>query len=475
MIIYPDEKEIEDKIIASATARVIAAVLAPIEAPSNKIVDENLQNFPVLDKVKSECKKDHPDLSYFSAILASVGVNRNDDVFLAEEVWKARNTVINIPYNDLHEEKDIVGHVYNSRIVDSNLQVIAEEDSIPSDFSIECDLVLYKTIFPEKNKEILDGALNNTLYVSMEALMTDFAYALCKPDEKMQIITRNKSTSFLTKYLRAYDGTGEYAGYKVCRVLKNFRFSGIGNVSDPANLKSVYTKVDDVDLENKSAKAEIIKIKELNTDDETLILSLSQTLIEKEKKMDELEKAQASITKLTEELTETKEVIKTTTSELDKAKAEIETEKGKLEIATSQIDKLNTDKETLAAEVTRLQAELDIISAQIKEAKDKEVLANRLKSLADLNVKVSDDRVKTIASMNDEQFNDFVEWTKEITARKVDQKEDQTLDNTIDATENKDEDLNALANLKTEEGTNLKETAEKIINSLRKKKNNIKK
>ena len=72
----------------------------------------------------------------------------------------------------------------------------------------------------------------------MEALFTAFDYAVVD-DGGSRVIARNEDTSFLTKHLRAYGGTGMYKNMKVGRLLKNITFSGKGLVRKPANPESV--------------------------------------------------------------------------------------------------------------------------------------------------------------------------------------------------------------------------------------------
>ena len=79
-------------------------------------------------------------------------------------------------------------------------------------------------------------------YVSMECLFAGFDYALSNEDGARKVLARDEESSFLTKHLRVYGGTGEYEGYKVGRALKNISFSGKGLVSKPANPRSVILK-----------------------------------------------------------------------------------------------------------------------------------------------------------------------------------------------------------------------------------------
>ncbi len=78
--------------------------------------------------------------------------------------------------------------------------------------------------------------------------MQNFDYGLAGNDGSVKIVSRNKATAFLTKFLKAYGGDGVYQGYKVGRVLRNFRFVGMANVDKPANPKSEYTKIGDYSL-----------------------------------------------------------------------------------------------------------------------------------------------------------------------------------------------------------------------------------
>jgi chromosome segregation ATPase len=76
-------------------------------------------------------------------------------------------------------------------------------------------------------------------FVSMECLFSGFDYSVMGEDGKAKVVARTEESSFLTKHLRAYGGTGEYEGYKIGRSLRDISFSGKGLVSKPANPRSV--------------------------------------------------------------------------------------------------------------------------------------------------------------------------------------------------------------------------------------------
>jgi hypothetical protein len=74
------------------------------------------------------------DLFYLRTILASVGWNKNDDCFMKDEVWAARNTAEDKPFNLGHDPNKIIGHITGSWPVDIEYNVIADdiaEEEIP--------------------------------------------------------------------------------------------------------------------------------------------------------------------------------------------------------------------------------------------------------------------------------------------------------------------------------------------------------
>jgi chromosome segregation ATPase len=73
----------------------------------------------------------------------------------------------------------------------------------------------------------------------MECLFAGFDYSILGEDGQAKVVARDEKSSFLTKHLRAYGGTGEYEGYKIGRSLRDISFSGKGLVSKPANPRSV--------------------------------------------------------------------------------------------------------------------------------------------------------------------------------------------------------------------------------------------
>lgn len=199
-----------------------------------------------LFKFATATNRDQPDLYYMDSILVSVGINKNDDYFDAEEVWEARKTPEDKQINYEHNEKDIIGHITSCYAVDDQLKRIPDDvvsDKLPDKFHIITGGVLYKKWEDDDLKqrmgEMIDSIEAGELFVSMECLFNDFDYILIEENGKAKIVERNTSTSFLTKKLRAYGGDGVYQNKRIGRVIRNITFSGKGIVKKPANPDSV--------------------------------------------------------------------------------------------------------------------------------------------------------------------------------------------------------------------------------------------
>ena len=202
-----------------------------------------LKDGPIKDKVLAE-NQDQKDLYYLESVLVSTGWNKNDDVFLPENVWSARATPEDKQFNFMHDENDIIGHITGSYVLSKDGTVLEDtEASAPEDFDIITQAVLYNSWTNLENRErmsrIIAEIQDNKWYVSMECLFAGFDYAILDKEGKGKVLARNEESAFLTKYLRSYGGDGEYEGYKIGRALKEIVFSGKGLVSKPANPRSI--------------------------------------------------------------------------------------------------------------------------------------------------------------------------------------------------------------------------------------------
>jgi hypothetical protein len=195
-----------------------------------------------LEKIIAE-NKDQIDLYYLRSILVTAGWNKNDDVFHPQELWDARDTPEDKPFNFMHDERDIIGHITGNTVIDVEGNEIVSDEVLPDTFNILTTAVVYTEWSDpsqrERMKNIVAEIEEGKWFVSMECLFPDFDYALAREDGHTEVVSRDDASAFLTKHLRAYGGTGEYDNYRVGRLLRNLSFSGKGLVSKPANPNSV--------------------------------------------------------------------------------------------------------------------------------------------------------------------------------------------------------------------------------------------
>ena len=257
MKIYKAEQKLKERITSLGTVAK-ASVFVPVRISDDKsdLLIANLENINKESKcqeIESLIKKasvsinsgKHPDLLFGSAILVSTLMNLNDDVFLPAETWAAKNTPVNTPFNEMHVQSDIIGHIFACRVLDKENKVIATEEEMPSFFHLEVDFAIYKFIFPKLTEGIIKNFKEEEAFVSMECFFEDFDYALFDDDKSVKIVARNEKTAFLTEHLRCYGGTGKFNDMKIGRVIKQIRFIGMGHVNVPGNPSSKFTNLED--------------------------------------------------------------------------------------------------------------------------------------------------------------------------------------------------------------------------------------
>jgi len=199
--------------------------------------------------------KPQMDLLYVRSCLVSagpgVGVNDNDDIFTREEAWAARQSPVLKPFNWQHNDKDILGVIYTvqARNTDGDILDISDETPPDCDFDLWVEAAIFSLIHEARAAEIQSRAKAGTLFVSMEAWFDDYSYGLCQSDKSIKVLSRNQSTAFLEKHLRATGGPGVYRDpesnqdVRIGRVLKCVTFGGCGFVDRPANKRSVIEAV----------------------------------------------------------------------------------------------------------------------------------------------------------------------------------------------------------------------------------------
>ena len=88
--------------------------------------------------------EDQIDLYYLKSILVSTGWNKNDDVFDPKELWSAKDTPEDKPFNFMHDEKDIIGHITGNTVVDfEGNEVNRDAGEVPDAFNILTASVIY--------------------------------------------------------------------------------------------------------------------------------------------------------------------------------------------------------------------------------------------------------------------------------------------------------------------------------------------
>jgi hypothetical protein len=299
-----------------------------------------------LSRIKAIAEnKDQLDLFYLKSVLVSTGWNKNDDVFDAVELWKARTSPEDKQFNYMHDEKDIIGHITGSYAISQAgtiLPDINDMSQVPSAFDIVTGGVLYTSWTDEKlkarmQKIIAEVESGKTWYVSMECLFPAFDYAMIDAKGQQKIIKREETSAFLTKHLKAYGGNGEYDGHKVGRLLRNFAFSGVGLVKNPANPRSVILNYNNSNKVNDSKAEEIIMSDELEALKAELALAKEAGEKMKEKMEEEMEKKKA-------EVQTSAETIQSLQDAVAALKKDLEDVKQKAEMDKKQLDQMKKEK-----------------------------------------------------------------------------------------------------------------------------------
>ena len=376
------------------------------------------------DLIKAKARIANPnqiDLFYYDSILASVGWNKNDDVFDPIETWLARNSAADKPVNYQHDESDIIGHMVDT-IVLSDGNVVPNDinvDEIPEKFDVLTASVLYTHWETEDLKQriakIIEQIDNGELYVSMECLFPNFDYALMYTDGSQKVVQRNEDTAFLTKYLRCYGGSGVWKDARIGRVLRNIIFSAKGIVNKPANSRSIILNTDKYQPFFVSKSKELTKLGDNK---------MSEIL---EKQVEELKKTLASVQE------ENKKLVDKEKDGIAQAKAALETQlaevKADLQKQVASLNSVISEKDnkistlnslveekdkTILAKDAEIKAKADCME-DMKKAEMKMKRKAKLTS-AGLTEAEADSTVDKWSNASDEQFDEVVKlYTKEKT------------------------------------------------------------
>ena len=447
------QKEISDGIgdLVKGTVSVAYCSEATLHKGDLDSVKSIIADKDVLSKVLAE-NKGQIDLYYLESVLVSTGWNKNDDVFLSEATWAARNTPEDKQFNYSHNENDIIGHITGSYVLTKDGKAVGDDDELrPDEFDIITQAVLYNSWMSDDNRERMEKIISEIeegkWYVSMECLFAGFDYALIDEDGNAKILSRDEQSSFLTKHLRSYGGTGEYEGYKIGRALSNISFSGKGLVAKPANSRSII-------LNSKTSASVNFNLNE--SDPQILIgdINMSDQLL-LEKQLAELQ------TQLTEAKSENVAIKAKIEEAKDKEFAlQVEAYEATEEKGKATIDELNELIKSTQARVAELedtlatsQTELAEAMKEVDEMHKKEVASRRKASLVEAGFEdeEAEESLELYAALSDEAFDAIV--AKWFDKKKKDKKE-----------EDKDKDKDAKAEeAETEEEVETEEVTAEIF------------
>lgn len=357
--IYEAEKadNLAEQIKANASVAYIAQVDSHIPTKS----EMDLAKVVAFETLATN--KDQFDLYYINSVLVSTGWNKNDDVFDTRETWAARTTPQDKQFNFGHDEKDIIGHITDNMVISRDGTVVEEENKLPEQFDIITSAVLYNSWSDPELKERMASIIaeieEGKWFVSMEALFSNFDYAIVTPDGSSKTIARNEESAFLTKHLRAYGGTGKYEGYEIGRLLRNITFSGKGLVSNPANPRSVIIRdADPFQSEASEAASEAF---------------LTQPKLRENEMSDILEK---QVEELKAELAETKAHSEALETAISKQKDEefnttIEAFEATIAEKEAKVEELKSELEQSQAKTSEVEENLEAVQAKLDEAETK--------------------------------------------------------------------------------------------------------
>jgi len=426
MVIYDQEKD--DGIDINLLTKGSISYASHVE-PCDK---DTLINDIKLDK--SIAGIQDKDLYYVQSILVTSNWNKNDDIFAAAEIWKAKETPEDKPTNLEHDESIIIGHITSNQPITDDGKLIDPEtsvDELPEKFHILTGSVVYLGFTQDElsqraNKlvaEIEDG----TKYVSMECFFNDFDYGLIdKSTGEYKVLGRDNDSAYLTKYLKAYGGKGEYENYQVGRVLRNITFSGKGFVDKPANDNSIIfskSMLDSFVVEKNTVSEEkgVVKNNLISTKSEKLIMSQETSVESLEKKFDSFVESQTKASDFesqVEDLTTQLEVAnqkvealeseKAEKHEEDEEKATKEEEAKKEAEATDEEESRMVD--AMKEELAQVKSELEAMKEEKATKEEATVLEARMKDLADAGVAEED--TEALLALSDEQFASVVALIK---------------------------------------------------------------
>ncbi len=394
-----------------------------------------------INNIVGKLKED--DFLYeYPSILVTAGIwNDNYQVFDKDEVWKARYTPLNKPANINHEPDKVVAHTSKvfaitdeteARLIPDTVDGKPNED-IPNKYHLltvdnfyKYNSKPYQNRNPEystKIQDLYEKVQAGNLAVSMECIFEDFDYAIMYADGTQKIIQRNDETSFLSKKLRSFGGTGEYEGKKIGILMRNLMFTGKGITDNPANKESVifpkecllfatqnYVKAEDIfNIEKQSAY--ILNDNGEQTMNDELKAKVSELEAALKAKTEEL----AEANKLKSELDTLKTELAAVTEKLTKAEQANKETQESLKTSNTSLTELNTKLESTSKDLES--ANKEVVSLKAEKLKTERV--EKIKETLSLTKEESEANHAVVANLNDEAFGNWLENTKKLLENKM--------------------------------------------------------
>jgi len=381
------KSEIKDN-IADMVAKGSISFASQIKANETEFKLDTAKVSETLQKIIASANPNQLDLFCKHSVLASVGWNKNDDVFDRIDTWNARNSVRDKQLNLEHNELNIVGHMTNSYVFDAFGSIIDDSidiNNLPDKFDVISEFVLYRLWENDERKgdieKIIAEIKDGKWFVSMECRFPAFDYALIDNDGNHKVVARNEDTAFLSKHLRVFGGKGEYQNYKVGRLLRDFFFTGQGIVRTPANERSVIFDFSDVKAFKSLGS---LNIRDNNMDLEKQIAELKAELLK----------------------------FQSASQNAEVATVKAEAAKASEELAAAKLEMVNKDK-AIASLTDSIKVESDkskVAFAELTAVKAEAKKADRTAKLAAAGVKAEE--VSAVVAkwegLNDEQFAEIV-------------------------------------------------------------------
>lgn len=378
-----------------------------------------------LDKLIAE-NQDQMDLYYLKSILVSTGWNKNDDVFDPKETWAAKDTPEDKPFNFMHNEKDIIGHITGNVAVDFDGAELDPTGESPKQFNILTTSVIYTEWSDSEQRDRMNKIIaeieDGKWFVSMECLFPNFDYALLDGSGQTSVVPRNEASAFLTKHLRSYGGNGIYDNYRVGRLLRNLSFSGKGLVSKPANPRSVILDGNKTFDESEAKTITISSLKESKmSDSDKQITDLRAELAE----------AKAANKELQEQVTAgQQEELQGKIAELETSLAAKQDEVDKL---TESVASLSSEKVTSAESMKELEEKLSALADDLSSKEEalaamqqKEIAAQRKLQLEEIGFE-GEEAVATLeqfSELDDATFEQIIAVMKKRYSKQDEEKEE---------------------------------------------------